>query len=105
MSLRAKAAIVPISVLSTVWVAFPAGAWVELFGSEPLVKTTITQIIAEAQKPRRTGVLADAEHALDLVYVKKLDVDMDNLLVSQRDYAEQVYIITKEPSRNDPAVV
>jgi hypothetical protein len=37
-------------------------------------------IIAETQKPRRTGVLVDAEHALDFVCVKKLD--MDNRLVS-----------------------
>ncbi|MBV9886284.1 MAG: recombinase RecA, partial [Acidobacteria bacterium] len=36
----------------------------------------------------------DVEHALDPVYAKQLGVDVDNLLVSQPDYAEQALEIT-----------
>ena len=36
----------------------------------------------------------DVEHALDPIYAKKLGVDVDNLLVSQPDYAEQALEIT-----------
>jgi len=36
----------------------------------------------------------DVEHALDPVYAKKLGVDVDNLLVSQPDFAEQALEIT-----------
>jgi recombination protein RecA len=36
----------------------------------------------------------DVEHALDPTYARKLGVDVDNLLVSQPDYAEQALEIT-----------
>ncbi len=36
----------------------------------------------------------DVEHALDPIYAKKLGVDVDNLLVSQPDFAEQALEIT-----------
>jgi recombination protein RecA len=36
----------------------------------------------------------DVEHALDPLYARKLGVDVDNLLVSQPDYAEQALEIT-----------
>jgi recombination protein RecA len=36
----------------------------------------------------------DVEHALDPIYAKQLGVDVDNLLVSQPDYAEQALEIT-----------
>jgi recombination protein RecA len=35
------------------------------------------------------GAFIDVEHALDPIYAGKLGVDVDNLLVSQPDYAEQ----------------
>src|SRR5881398_3549458 len=40
------------------------------------------------------AAFVDAEHALDPGYAKKLGVDVDNLLVSQPDYAEQALEIT-----------
>jgi len=36
-----------------------------------------------------TAAFIDVEHALDPIYAKALGVDVDNLLVSQPDYAEQ----------------
>ena len=52
------------------------------------------QIIAEAQKVGGMAAFIDVEHALDPAYARKLGVDVDNLLVSQPDYAEQALEIT-----------
>jgi recombination protein RecA len=41
-----------------------------------------------------TAAFIDVEHALDPIYAKALGVDVDNLLVSQPDYAEQALEIT-----------
>jgi recombination protein RecA len=68
----------------------PRGRIVEIYGPESSGKTTLTlHVIAEAQ--RRGGICAfvDAEHALDVVYARKLGVKTDDLLVSQPDNGEQ----------------
>jgi recombination protein RecA len=68
----------------------PRGRVVEIYGPESSGKTTLTlHLIAEAQ--RRGGICAfvDAEHALDVVYARKLGVKTDDLLVSQPDHGEQ----------------
>jgi recombination protein RecA len=68
----------------------PRGRVVEIYGPESSGKTTLTlHVIAEAQ--RRGGICAfvDAEHALDVVYARKLGVKTDDLLVSQPDNGEQ----------------
>jgi len=68
----------------------PRGRVVEIFGPESCGKTTLSlQIIAEAQKTGGTAAFIDVEHALDPVYAKKLGVNLENLLVSQPDSAEQ----------------
>lgn len=68
----------------------PRGRIVEIFGPEASGKTTLAlQIIGEAQQKGGNAAFIDAEHALDPVYAKKLNVDMDNLLVSQPDTGEQ----------------
>ena len=62
----------------------PRGRVVEIYGPESSGKTTLTlHLIAEAQK--RGGICAfiDAEHALDVVYARKLGVRTDDLLVKQ----------------------
>ncbi|MEJ7606833.1 MAG: recombinase RecA [Bryobacteraceae bacterium] len=69
---------------------FPRGRICEIFGPESSGKTTIAlQVVAEAQKAGGMAAFVDVEHALDPIYAKKLGVDVDNLLVSQPDYAEQ----------------
>jgi recombination protein RecA len=74
---------------------FPRGRIIEIFGPESSGKTTIAlQIIAEAQKVGGMAAFIDVEHALDPGYARKLGVDVDNLLVSQPDYAEQALEIT-----------
>jgi recombination protein RecA len=74
---------------------FPRGRVVEVFGPESSGKTTLTlTVIAQAQKRGGLAAFVDVEHALDPIYARKLGVDVDNLLVSQPDYAEQALEIT-----------
>ena len=68
----------------------PRGRVTEVFGAEASGKTTMTlHVIAEAQRMGGTCAFIDAEHALDPAYAKRLGVDVDDLLISQPDYAEQ----------------
>lgn len=69
----------------------PRGRIVEVYGSESSGKTTLAiHMIAAAQKQENSKcAFIDVEHAFDSVYAKKLGVDVNNLLISQPDYAEQ----------------
>lgn len=73
----------------------PRGRICEVYGDESCGKTTLTlKIISEAQK---NGLCAfiDAEHALDIEWCKKLGVNVDTLILSQPDNAEQALDIVK----------
>jgi recombination protein RecA len=104
LRLGAKEAIVPVSAISSGSISvdyalgvggFPRGRICEIFGPESSGKTTIAlQVIAEAQKLGGMAAFIDVEHALDPIYAKQLGVDVDNLLVSQPDFAEQALEIT-----------
>jgi recombination protein RecA len=104
LRLGAKEAIVPVSAISTGSISldaalgvggFPRGRISEIFGPESSGKTTVAlQVVAEAQKAGGVAAFIDVEHALDPIYARKLGVDVDNLLVSQPDYAEQALEIT-----------
>lgn len=73
----------------------PRGRVVEIYGPESSGKTTLTlQTIAACQRAGGTAAFVDAEHALDLIYAKKVGVDVKNLLVSQPDTGEQGLEIT-----------
>ena len=73
----------------------PRGRVVEIFGAESAGKTTLaSHVIAEAQRLGGTAAYIDAEHAMDPAYSKRLGVDIDTLLVSQPDSAEQALEIT-----------
>lgn len=79
----------------------PFGRIVEIYGPESSGKTTLTlQVIAQAQKQGKTCAFIDAEHALDPVYARKLNVDIDNLLVSQPDTGEQALEIADALTRS-----
>ena len=68
----------------------PKGRIVEVYGPESSGKTTLTlHLVAEVQKAGGVAAFVDAEHALDVVYAKKLGVNIDELLVSQPDTGEQ----------------
>src|ERR1700758_1206351 len=104
LRLGSKDAIVPVAVISSGAISldyalgaggFPRGRICEIFGPESSGKTTIAlQVVAKAQKLGGMAAYIDVEHALDPVYAKKLGVDVDNLLVSQPDFAEQALEIT-----------
>lgn len=68
----------------------PRGRFVEIYGPESSGKTTITlHVIAEAQKLGLMCAFIDAEHAFDAEYAASLNVNVDELNVSQPDYGEQ----------------
>ncbi|MDO9574452.1 MAG: recombinase RecA [Candidatus Contubernalis sp.] len=68
----------------------PRGRVVEIYGPESSGKTTVAlHVLAEAQKRGGYVAFIDAENAMDPVYAKRLGVDIDNLLISQPDTAEQ----------------
>jgi recombination protein RecA len=68
----------------------PTGRVVEIFGPEASGKTTLSlELVANAQAQGGNAAYIDVEHALDPVYAKKIGVDIDNLLISQPDFAEQ----------------
>ena len=104
LRLGSKEAIVPVATISSGSISldyalgaggFPRGRICEIFGPESSGKTTLAlQAIAEAQKGGGMAAFIDVEHALDPIYARKLGVDVDNLLVSQPDYAEQALEIT-----------
>ena len=68
----------------------PRGRITEIYGPESSGKTTLAlHVIAEAQKKGGACAFIDAEHALDPVYARKLDVNVEELLISQPDAGEQ----------------
>ncbi|MCW5978705.1 MAG: recombinase RecA [Bryobacteraceae bacterium] len=102
--LGAKEAVVSIGSISTGSISldnalgiggYPRGRISEIFGPESSGKTTVAlQVVAEAQKAGGMAAFVDVEHALDPNYARQLGVDVDNLLVSQPDWAEQALEIT-----------
>jgi len=74
----------------------PRGRVIEVYGPESSGKTTLAlSIVAEAQKVGGVAAFIDAEHALDVIYARKLGVNVDDLLVSQPDTGEQALEITE----------
>tara|TARA_Y100000294_G_scaffold115399_1_gene107054 strand:- start:935 stop:2002 length:1068 start_codon:yes stop_codon:yes gene_type:complete len=68
----------------------PKGRVIEVFGTESSGKSTLAyHIMAEAQLKGGSAAYIDAEHALDPGYSAKCGIDLDDLLVSQPDSAEQ----------------
>jgi recombination protein RecA len=68
----------------------PRGRIIEIYGGESTGKTTLSLgILAEAQKAGGVTAFIDAEHALDPDYAKRIGVNVDELLISQPDSAEQ----------------
>jgi recombination protein RecA len=74
---------------------YPRGRVVEAFGIESVGKSSFAlHAIANVQKKGEKAVMVDAEHALDREYAKKLDVDVDKLILSQPDNGEQALEVT-----------
>ncbi len=69
---------------------FPRGRIIEIFGPEGSGKTTLAlEAVANAQRIGGKALFVDVEHAFSQEYAKSLGVNVDDLIVSQPDYAEQ----------------
>ncbi|KKS56481.1 MAG: Protein RecA, partial [Candidatus Nomurabacteria bacterium GW2011_GWF1_42_40] len=72
----------------------PRGRIIEIFGPESSGKTTLSlHIVGEAQKLGGVCAYIDAEHAMDPDYTKKLGVNINDLLISQRQNPLSVLMI------------
>jgi recombination protein RecA len=74
----------------------PLGRVTEIFGPESSGKTTLaTHVIASAQKSGKICAYIDTEHAVDPKYAAALGVDVDALLMSQPEHAEEAMEIMR----------
>ena len=74
----------------------PKGRVTEIYGAESAGKSTLAlHIMAETQKAGGTAAYIDVEHALDPSYAASCGVQLEDLLVSQPDGAEQALEITE----------
>ena len=74
----------------------PRGRIVEIYGHEGSGKTTLTlHVVAEAQKMGGVAAFIDVEHAIDPLYARNIGVDIDSVLISQPDTAEQALEIAE----------
>ncbi len=105
MRLGSEGALIPIENIPTGSLALdialgiggvPRGRIIEIYGPEGSGKTTLTcSIIANAQRLGGVAAFIDAEHALDMIYARKIGVDVDNVLISQPDTGEQALEIAE----------
>src|SRR5919106_84085 len=79
----------------------PRGRVTEIFGGESAGKSTLAiHIMAETQKLGGVAAYVDAEHALDPTYAANCGLDLNDLLISQPDSAEQALDITEQLVRS-----
>ncbi len=79
----------------------PKGRIVEIYGPEASGKTTLAlSCIAEAQRDGGVCAFIDAEHALNMTYVRDIGVDCSQLLVSQPDCGEQALEVVEQLVRS-----
>ena len=75
----------------------PRGRIIEIYGPESSGKTTLAMhVVAEVQRQGGLAAFIDAEHAMDPIYAKAIGVDVDNLLISQPETAEQILEIVNQ---------
>jgi recombination protein RecA len=84
------------SLDSAIGGGWPRGRIIEIYGPESSGKTTATlEAIAEAQKLGHICAIIDVEHALDLAYASNLGVNVEDLILSQPDTAEEALDIVE----------
>jgi recombination protein RecA len=75
----------------------PKGKIIEIYGAEGCGKTSIAlHTIAEAQKKGELCALIDLEYAFNPIYAAALGVEVDNLLISQPEAAEDALEIIEK---------
>ncbi len=79
----------------------PRGRVTEIYGGESAGKSTVAiHIMAETQRLGGIAAYVDAEHALDPSYAANCGLQLDDLLISQPDSAEQALDITEQLVRS-----
>ena len=79
----------------------PRGRIIEIYGAESAGKSTLAMsAVAQAQKAGGVCAYVDVEHAMDPVYAKAIGVDIETLLISQPDSAEQALEIIEHLVRS-----
>ena len=79
----------------------PRGRVTEIYGGESAGKSTLAiHIMTETQRMGGLAAYVDVEHALDPQYATNCGLDLDNLLISQPDSAEQALDITEQLVRS-----
>lgn len=74
----------------------PRARVTEIYGAEAAGKSTVAMhIMAESQKLGGTAAYIDVEHAMDPSYAARLGLNIQDLLISQPDNAEQALEITE----------
>jgi recombination protein RecA len=82
------------------------GRIVEVYGPESSGKTTLTlHALAAVQEQNELCALIDSENSFDPMYAQKLNVNVENLLVSQPDSGEHALNIMMELVKNDVKLV
>ena len=79
----------------------PRGRVTEVFGAESAGKSTLAiHLMSETQKAGGVAAYIDVEHALDPTYAASCGLDLNELLISQPDSAEQALDITEQLVRS-----
>ncbi len=80
----------------------PRGRIIEIYGAESAGKSTLAMsTVAQAQKAGGVCAYVDVEHAMDPIYAKAIGIDIDSLLISQPDSAEQALEIIEHLVRSE----
>ncbi len=79
----------------------PKGRVTEIYGGESAGKSTLAiHVMTETQRMGGLAAYIDVEHALDPLYATNCGLDLDKLLISQPDSAEQALDITEQLVRS-----
>ena len=79
----------------------PRGRVTEIFGAESAGKSTLAiHIMVETQRKGGIAAYIDVEHAMDPSYAENCGLNLDDLLISQPDSAEQALDITEQLVRS-----
>src|SRR5947199_10787659 len=74
----------------------PRGRIIEMYGAEASGKTTVAlHAVANAQKAGGVAAYIDAEHSLDPSWAKRIGVNLEDMLVSQPNDAEEALKIAE----------
>ena len=74
----------------------PLGRWIEIYGDESVLKTTIMlMIMAEAQKLGEKVLIIDLEHTMTEKFMKLRGVDPDLAEISRVDNGEEALEVTR----------